>query len=65
LQNPDFTTGGHPLAFEPSRVYPYQDSSDIETSILINNRAGGNAPLIAERVVKEFGKNQEYIGSTL
>jgi len=27
---------------------------DIETNILINNRAGGNAPFIAERIVEEF-----------
>jgi uncharacterized protein YecE (DUF72 family) len=28
----------------------------IETSILINNRAGGNAPIIAQRVAEEFLK---------
>lgn len=27
---------------------------DIETSILINNRAGGNAPLIARRIAEEY-----------
>ncbi|MBS3754407.1 MAG: DUF72 domain-containing protein [Desulfobacterales bacterium] len=27
---------------------------DVETSILINNRAGGNAPLIARRIVEEY-----------
>jgi hypothetical protein len=28
--------------------------ANIETSILINNRSGGNAPLIAERIAQEF-----------
>lgn len=28
--------------------------SDIQTSILINNRAGGNAPVIAQRIVEEY-----------
>ena len=27
---------------------------DIETSILINNRSGGNAPLIAEKIAQSF-----------
>jgi uncharacterized protein YecE (DUF72 family) len=31
---------------------------NIETSILINNRAGGNAPLIAQRVVEQFLKGE-------
>lgn len=31
---------------------------NVETSILINNRAGGNAPLIAQRVVEQFLKGE-------
>ena len=27
---------------------------DVETSVLINNRAGGNAPVIAQKVVEQF-----------
>jgi uncharacterized protein YecE (DUF72 family) len=27
---------------------------DVETTVIINNRAGGNAPLIAERIAEEF-----------
>jgi hypothetical protein len=27
---------------------------NVETSIIINNRAGGNAPMIAQRVAEEF-----------
>jgi uncharacterized protein YecE (DUF72 family) len=30
---------------------------NVETSILINNRAGGNAPMIARQVVEQFLKN--------
>ena len=31
-------------------------TDSVETSILINNRAGGNAPLIAQKVAEEFLK---------
>jgi len=27
---------------------------NVETSVIINNRAGGNAPMIAQKVVEEF-----------
>ena len=32
-------------------------SGNIETTVIINNRAGGNAPLVARRIVEEFRKN--------
>jgi hypothetical protein len=28
----------------------------VETSVLINNRAGGNAPILAQRVAEQFLK---------
>jgi hypothetical protein len=28
----------------------------VETSVLVNNRAGGNAPLIAQKLAEEFLK---------
>ena len=31
----------------------------IETNILINNRSGGNAPMIAQKVAEEYFKNKE------
>ncbi len=31
----------------------------FETSIIINNRSGGNAPIIAQRVAEQFFKNVE------
>ena len=31
-------------------------ADSVETSILINNRAGGNAPIIAQKVAEEFLK---------
>ena len=38
--------------------------SDIQTSILINNRAGGNAPLIAPKIAKEdLAKSRSIAGS--
>ncbi len=33
--------------------------NSIETNILINNRAGGNAPLIAQQLAMEFFKGRE------
>jgi len=34
---------------------------NVETSILINNRAGGNAPLIARKVVEQFLKGETAV----
>lgn len=32
---------------------------DVEINIIINNRAGGNAPLLAQRIVREFLEGEE------
>jgi len=31
---------------------------DVQTNVIINNRAGGNAPLIAQKVTEKFKEQQ-------
>ena len=42
------------MVFEAASFMKEATENGIETSILINNRAGGNAPIIAQRVVEQF-----------
>jgi hypothetical protein len=48
---------------QPSMVQETKDlmrqaiEENVETSILIDNRAGGNAPIITQRVAAQFMEN--------
>jgi hypothetical protein len=39
---------------ETAEIMKKAIEDNVETSILINNRAGGNAPMIAQKVAEEF-----------
>jgi hypothetical protein len=41
---------------ETAEIMKRAITDNVETSILINNRAGGNAPIIAQKVAEEFLK---------
>jgi uncharacterized protein YecE (DUF72 family) len=45
------------MIHETAELMRHGIKEKIETNILINNRAGGNAPLIAQRVAEEFIAN--------
>ena len=49
------------MARETAHLMGEAVESRLETSILINNRAGGNAPIIAQRVAELKGHWQEVV----
>ena len=47
------------MVFEVAGFMQESIENGVEISILINNRAGGNAPIIAQKVAEQFFENLE------
>ena len=49
----------HQMVQEAAGLMRDATENGIETNIMINNRSGGNAPIIAQKLAKEFLKDRE------